>query len=169
MAQEDELPPPKKKSKLKWIIMILLVLLLGGGLGAAYYLGFLDGFIGKDEAAEGGAGGGAKAKQDQTGAVATTRVKLPTFLVNLYDPLGRRYVSLDVELELISPEVSKEIEAQNARIRDALILLLSSKTYTELSTQEGKHILRNEILDRINQILNGSKVVRVYYTNFVIQ
>lgn len=144
--------------------MILVVLLLGGGLGAAYFLGFFDGFLGRE-----GAEGGASSKQTQSVAPMTPRVTLPTFLVNLYDPLGRRYVSMDIELELISPDVAKEVEAQNARIRDALILLLSSKTYTELSTQEGKHILRNEILDRINQILNGPKVVRVYYINLIIQ
>lgn len=164
MAQEDELPRPKKKSKLKWIIMILLVLLLGGGLGAAYFMGFLDSFIGQGGGAEGG-----KPGQTQAQVQAKPSAKLAPLLVNLYDPLGRRYVKVDIELELISPEVAKEVEAQNARIRDALITLLSSKTYQELSTNEGKHILRNEILDRINQILNGPKVVRVFFTDFVIQ
>lgn len=164
MAQEDELPPPeKKKSKLKWIIMILLVLLLGGGGAAAYFLGFLDGFIGKGEDGE------VQSKQTQGVGLITPTITLPSFLVNLYDPLGRRYIKLDVELELISPEVKREVELLNARIRDAMILLLSSKTYSELSTPEGKHILRNEIMDRVNQILNGPKVVRVYFTDFVIQ
>lgn len=164
MAQEDELPRSKKKSKLKWIIMILLVLLLGGGLGAAYFMGFLDSFIGQGDGSEGG-----KPGQTQAQAQAKPSAKLAPLLVNLYDPLGRRYVKVDIELELISPEVAKEVEVQNARIRDALITLLSSKTYQELSTNEGKHILRNEILDRINQILNGPKVVRVFFTDFVIQ
>lgn len=163
MAQEDELPMPKKKSKLKWILMILLVLLLGGGLAAAYFMGTFDRFLNKEET------DGSQSRQAQTQAAATPRVVLPTFLVNLYDPLGRRYVQVDVELELISPAVVKEVTAQNARIRDAMILLLSSKTYDELSTQEGKHLLRNEIMDRINQILNGTKVLRVYYITFVIQ
>lgn len=164
MAQEDELPPPeKKKSKLKWIIMLLLVLLLGGGLGGAYFMGFFDSMLNKEET-EDGAG-----KTDSTPVKVAPRVSLQPFLVNISDPLARRYAQIDIELELISPEVSKEIEAQNARIRDALILLISSKTYSDLSTQDGKHILRNEILDRINQILYGPKVVRVYFTNFIIQ
>ncbi|MDL2285197.1 flagellar basal body-associated FliL family protein [Desulfovibrio sp. OttesenSCG-928-F07] len=166
MAQEDEIPP-KKKSKLKWIILILLILLLGGGGGAAYKLGFLDSFIGgDDEAAE------AKKQEQAQGGQQANKVptaKLPTFVVNLYDPLGRRYIQLDIELELIAPEVAKEVELQNARIRDSLIMLLSSKSYTELSSQEGKHILRNEILDRLNQVLGGPKVVRVFFTNLVIQ
>lgn len=164
MAQEDELPV-KKKSKLKWVILFLLILLLGGGAGAAYYFGFLDSILGKsDESAE-----SEKNAAAQSSFNKTSTVKLPTFLVNLYDPLGRRYIKLDVELELVSPEVAKEIELQNARIRDSMIMLLSSKTHSELSTPEGKHILRNEILDRINQILGGPKVVRVFFTDLVIQ
>ncbi len=164
MAQEDEIPP-KKKSKFKWIVLILLILLLGGGAGAAYKMGMLDSFIGAsgDEAEP-------KKPEGTGGAVnKVPTVKLPTFLVNLYDPLGRRYIKLDVELELISPDVAKEVELQNARIRDSMIMLLSSKSYTELSSQEGKHILRNEILDRINQVLGGPKVVRVFFVDLVIQ
>lgn len=165
MAQEDELPAPKKKSKLKWIIMILLVLLVGGGLGGAYFMGFLDSFIGKggDEAS------GSGNSQAQTQVKNTPLVKLPEFLTNLNDPLGRRYVRVTVELEMISPEISKEVEAQSARIRDAMIILLSSKSYSELSTMEGKHILRNQILDRVNQILGAPKVINVYYSDFVVQ
>lgn len=165
MAQEDELPPPKKKSKLKWIIMILLVLLLGGGAGAAYFMGFLDGFIGKGGSDE----AGGRPSQSRTQIQSSPLFRLPEFLTNLSDPLGRRYVRVTVELELISPEIAKEVEAQNARIRDALIILLSSKSYAELSTLEGKQILRNQILDRINQILGSSKVVNVYYIDFVVQ
>jgi flagellar FliL protein len=166
MAQEDELPPqPKKKSKLKWVILLFLLLLVGGA-AAAYFLGVLDPFLGRGGEAS---SSGDKPSQTQTQVNAAPHFTLPTFLVNLYDPLGRRYVKLDVELELISNAVAAEVEGQNPRIRDALIMLLSSKTYQELSTQEGKHILRNEILDRINQILGGPKVVRVYYVNFVIQ
>lgn len=164
MAQEDELPPPEKKGRLKWIIMIFLVLLLGGGLGVAYFMGFLDGFIGKD--GDDASGGG---KPSQAQVRSTPLVKLPEFLTNLSDPLGRRYVRVTVELELISPDVAREVEAQNARIRDAMIILLSSKNYSELSTMEGKHLLRNQILDRLNQILGAAKVVNVYYSDFVVQ
>lgn len=167
MSQDDEVPK-KKKGKLKWILLILL-LLLGGGGGAAYYFGFLDGLLsrltqGGDEPDK------AQTAQSRLPAekVGST-VSLPTFLVNLFDPLGRRYIKLDLEVELISPEVGKEIQAQNARIRDSLIMLLSSKSFNELSSQEGKQILRNEILDRMNQALGGPKVVRVFFTDLVIQ
>jgi flagellar FliL protein len=91
------------------------------------------------------------------------------FVVNLSDPAGNRYIRLTLDVEVISPEVIKELEAQNPRIRDAMIMLLSSKTYTELSTQAGKLRLKNEILDRINQLLGGPKITRAFFQDLVVQ
>jgi len=48
-------------------------------------------------------------------------------------------------------------------------MLLSSKTSEELSTLEGKILLRKEIVDRLNQALGQATVARVYFTDFVIQ
>jgi flagellar FliL protein len=90
-------------------------------------------------------------------------------VVNLSDPAGNRYIRLTLDVEVISPEVIKELEAQNPRIRDAMIMLLSSKTYTELSTQAGKLRLKNEILDRINQLLGGPKITRAFFQDLVVQ
>jgi len=168
MAQDDELPR-KKKGKSKLLLLFFFLLFLGGG-GAAYYLGLLDQWLPSWLLLRDGVEESPRQSQTaQAPAVKTSSFALPGFVVNLFDPLGRRYIKLDMELELISPEVSKEIQAQNARIRDSMIMLLSSKTFNELSTQEGKHILRNEILDRLNQVLGGPKVVRVFFTDLVIQ
>ena len=164
MAQEDEVPQ-KKKGKIKFVLLFLLLLLLGGA-GAAYYFGLVDRLL---ERWTGGGADAGQAQPEQAPAAKPSSASLPGFVVNLFDPLGRRYIKLDLELELVSPEVSREIQVQNARIRDSLIMLLSNKTFNELSTQEGKLILRNEILDRLNQALGGPKVVRVFFTDFVIQ
>ncbi|MCL1915294.1 MAG: flagellar basal body-associated FliL family protein [Desulfovibrionaceae bacterium] len=169
MAQEDELPV-KKKGSSKLFLFFFLLLLLGGGGFAAWHFGILDDLLGQILAPSGDAPASpATQLQAQAGPGNTSTVPLPGFMVNLFDPLGRRYIRMDLELEIISPEVGKEVQAMNARIRDTLIMLLSSKTHTELSTPEGKQILRNEILDRLNQVLGGPKVVRVFFNNLVIQ
>ena len=166
MAQADELPP-KKKSKLKWIILILVVLLIAGGGFVAFELGLLEKFTGSVQSA-----GGNVRTNTLSAANAPSNLNtatLPPFLVNLSDPLGRRYIKLELEVELIAPSVARELEAQNPRIRDSLIMLLSSKTYSELSAPEGKLLLKNEILDRINQVLGGPKVTQVFFNDLVIQ
>lgn len=169
MAQEDEVAP-KKKSKVKWIILLVLLLGLGGGGFYAYSSGMLDSFLNPPaEGEEAAAAAKAAAAAGGTAPAVQNIAKLPTFLVNLSDPLGRRYIKLDLELEVVSPSVLAELEAQRPRIRDSLIMLLSSKTFSDLNVPEGKLLLKNEILDRINQTLGGPKVVQVYFESFVIQ
>lgn len=94
---------------------------------------------------------------------------LPTVTVNLADAAGDRYLKVGMEVEVSSPDAVRDIQAQSAKIRDAIIILLSSKTYAELSSTEGKMQLKNEVAARLNQILGTPRVVRVYFTDFVVQ
>ena len=96
-------------------------------------------------------------------------VALPTVTVNLADAAGDRYLKVGMEVEVSSPDAVRDIQAQSAKIRDAIIILLSSKTYAELSSTEGKMQLKNEVAARLNQILGTPRVVRVYFTDFVVQ
>ncbi len=166
MADDEK---TKKKSKLKWVILLLLLLILGGSAGAAWY--FL--FSGKSTLlSQGGSGETSKpAQTEATGVTQTdgTTVTLPSFLVNLADPLGRRYIKLTMDIEVANPEVVKEVTAQMPKIRDSIIMLLTSKSYADISSMESKLVLKNEILARLNQALGGTKVTRVFFTDIVIQ
>ena len=72
-------------------------------------------------------------------------------------------------LKVVNSDVSKELKAQSARINDTIIMLLAGKTYGEISTPEGKVSLKHEIAARLNQILGAPRVIRVYFTNFVVE
>ncbi len=165
MADDDK--PKKKGGKLKWILLIFFVLLLaGGGAGAWYY--FFSGLPGS----KGGAGAGSATKLADPAAAQTKNLQtaaLEPFLVNLADPLGKRYIKLTLEAELATPEVADELSKQRPKIRDGVIMLLSSKTYADLASAENKLVLQNEIVRRLNQILGGPKVTRVFFTDMVIQ
>ncbi len=155
----------KKKSKLKWIIvLLLLVVVLGAGGFAAwkFFLSAPEDPAGQQLPLDAGAAGEVSPKDARV-------VTLPTFLVNLADPLGRRYIKLTLDVEVVSPAAAAELESSQAKVRDAIILLLSSKSYVDLAPLENKILLKNEIVTRLNQILGGSKVVRVYFTELVIQ
>jgi flagellar FliL protein len=94
--------------------------------------------------------------------------ELDPFIVNLFDDRGVRYlkVRLDIELWDLTEE---EMEKKNPKIRDSLIVLLSSKKYEEIGSLEGKARLREEILFRLNRILGEGKAKEVYFTDFVVQ
>ena len=180
-------------------LLLFLGALGGGGFAAykVFGLTFLDGvFSSSDEeaaadgsgasggapAAEGGAasGGQAATAASEGGAAkpgaeprpkrtAIKPVSLPSLTVNLADPSGTRYLQIGMDVEVNTPEAVGEVESQTARVRDAIILLLSSKRMADLATPEGKILLKTEVAGRLNQILGAQRVVRIYFTEFVIR
>ncbi|MDY7001202.1 MAG: flagellar basal body-associated FliL family protein [Thermodesulfobacteriota bacterium] len=172
MAEEEQkLESPKeekkKSGKLKWIIILVLLLGLGGGGGYFAYTKF---FSGKGDATNATEEAGEEEGAEEAGEEGETGMtSLPTFVVNLADPLGRRYLKLSMDVEVKGLETVEELTKAEPKIRDAVILLLSSKTFADLSTMENKLLLKNEIVERLNQVLGGSKVLRVYFTEMVVQ
>lgn len=97
-------------------------------------------------------------------------VDLKPFVVNLVDEGDvPRFIRVNFSLELRPGSNLEEIEQKTAEIRDAIIVLLSSKTSRELFTIEGKDRLRDEILTRVNSRLHYATVSRVFFKEFIIQ
>lgn len=117
-------------------------------------------------------------------------VDMNTKIINLSDPTGRKYIRLTVVLEFVPDPVAEEAAAGgeegekaadpnaeqlakiNARMPlmdDMVITILSSKTYEELYTADGKELLRKEIQEAINQRLPELNILSVYFTEFVVQ
>ncbi len=94
-------------------------------------------------------------------------VPLETFIVNLSGSKGRRIAKVNMELELEGSEVQGEIDKRKAQIRDIIIIILSSKTYDEVATREGKDGLKNEVKDTLNAFLTKGKILNVYFTEFI--
>lgn len=195
---EGQAEKPKKKSRIKRLVILLAILLMtlsGAGLGAYWWL-FLrtPGSAShapapaKNEApapsvpgapANASAGQPAVPAAPVSGAARIERqsdlprsagqvLPLPPITVNLSDPGGRRYLKLGMEVE-VNADVSEELKAQNARIRDAVIMLLAGKSYADISTPDGKVLLKAEVAARLNQILGAQRVIRVYFTDFVVE
>ena len=104
-----------------------------------------------------------KTTPDEIGKV----IPLETFIVNLAGAKGRKVLKVNMELEVKGSEIVTEIDNRKAQIRDFIIIILSSKTYDEVSTKEGKDALRNEIKDNINTFLSKGKISNVYFTELI--
>lgn len=116
-------------------------------------------------------------------------VNMSTKIINLADPSGRKYIRLTVVLEFepeedpAKAEESKSSEETAAagndfetRVQsrmpvmdDVVITLLSTKTFEELYTAEGKERLRQELMQAISQRLPEFHLLSVYFTEFVVQ
>jgi flagellar FliL protein len=94
-------------------------------------------------------------------------IPLETFLINLAGSRGTKLAKINMEFEVNNGEVQKEIDKLKPKIRDIIIILLSSKTYAQVSTKEGKDSLREEIRDQVNLFLTKGQINRVYFTEFI--
>ena len=90
-------------------------------------------------------------------------------IVNLLDDQETRYLKAAITLELDTTVGVDEVEKRKPQVRDAILLLLSSKTFAELRDLQGKLQLRAELMERINGLLQKGKVKTIYFTDFVVQ
>ena len=135
----------------------------GGGHGGASGAGAAGG--------AGGAGGAGDARIERQSDLPRSSgqvLPLPPITVNISDPSGRRYLKLGMEVE-VNADVSAALQANSPRIRDAIIMLLAGKTFGDISSPDGKVLLKAEVAARLNQILGAQRVIRVYFTDFVVE
>lgn len=92
-----------------------------------------------------------------------------SFVVNLVTQNGRRYLKTSITLELSNPKLEVEIDQKSTVIKDIIIDILSSKSIEEIVTTKGKERIKDEILQRVNQILADGFVKNVFFTEFVVQ
>jgi flagellar FliL protein len=155
-------------------LVLLLVLVMGGGMFMIYTK--LSPAAPKAVVPEPEAAAEVipeKAKPEEIGAV----VSMETFIVNLADPGGNRYLRVTMDLELAGKPADKsasktagdELTKRMPQIRDAVLMILSTKRYADISTPEGKIALREEILTAVNGLLAASQITRIYFKEFVIQ
>ena len=94
---------------------------------------------------------------------------LDTFTVNLKSDAGRRYLKVTMSLELEGEELSLELDAKTAVLRDRVIRILSSKTLEEISSKKGKSKVSSQVMDTLNAMISDGQVQGIYFTEFVIQ
>lgn len=143
------------KKKLIFVIVPIILLLIGGGIGGFFFLTHKN----------------KTAKKEPTFSPQKVGVMydLGDFLVNLAGNNPNTYAKVSITLELSNQKAKEEVDKRLPIIKDAIIDIISSKTYKDLATTEGKEELRLEIMKRINAILIEGGVENVYFTQFVVQ
>ena len=96
-------------------------------------------------------------------------VNIDSFIVNILDDQESRYLKAALTLEVTSEEASMELSQRLPQIKDAILLLVGNKTFSELNDLEGKMQLRAELINKVNGILLKGKVKSIYFTDFVVQ
>lgn len=151
-----------------FILLAVINMAVVMGVGAMLYLGQ------KKKDAEPGIEDVIKGESEQLHDEETKKefigklVPLETFLVNVSGTKGRKLVKINMELEVTGGEVQEEVEKIKPKIRDYIIIIVSSKTFAEISSKEGKNALREEIKNQLNLFLTKGKITNVYFTEFIL-
>jgi len=178
---EEEQPKEKKSSSNMLMIIIIVVLVLIIIIGAVVAVLLMSG---DEEAADASApqvkeksATPKKAKHIENASIDEDRAlsdigilyPLDTFTVNLKSDAGRRYLKATMSLELSGEELSAELDAKSAVLRDRIIRILSSKTLEEISSRKGKKKVSEQIMNTLNSMITDGQIKGIYFTEFVIQ
>jgi flagellar FliL protein len=157
--EEGKEEPAKKGGGKLVIILVLVVVLLGGGGAAAFFL--LGGKKGGAKKADDGPDDSAVAKMGPT-------LSMRSFIINLDEPGGARYLKLSVDLEL-RKALNEEQAKYTVRVRDAMIVYLSGLRMIDVQKRNAKLKLKKALVKLANKAYRARRVRNVYFKEFVIQ
>lgn len=117
------------------------------------------------------------ANAEQEGVTPTPSIYLPikpAFVVN-YGGEGRlKYIKTELSVRLSDSDAANSVRHHLPYIRHNLVMLFSAQTDEELSSQEGREMLRQNALTEIKKVVeqeDGSAegVVDLYFNTFIVQ
>ena len=151
-------------SKTLMIIMIAVVLLFMGMVGAGFFILWSKiSQMPQDPALT------AEVDVEEDTNDLGPLFNLDTMIVNLAGHGGKRYLRVTMALEIDDPEAVTAFENRLPQVRDAILMILPTKKYEDVSSTEGKIALRTEIMEKVNSLVTKGQVKNIYFTEFVVQ
>jgi flagellar FliL protein len=154
---EKEATPAKSNKKL--VLIIAAVLLLGGSGAAGWYLT-------KPQAEP-------KEVQHEEVSLAPVYMTLETFTVNLQPDPGEQYLQTEMSLQIADSHEEESIKQYMPLVRNRILMVLSAKRSSEITTPEGKNLLKKQLISELNKpFAVGDKaqtISDVLFTSFIVQ
>ncbi|MBN1957325.1 MAG: flagellar basal body-associated FliL family protein [Desulfuromonadales bacterium] len=135
-------------------------MLIGAGVGAFFFMGGEEEKISPEE---------EQAELERQAKQVGPMVNIDSFVVNILDDEESRYLKAAITLEVSDEEASMELTQRMPQVKDAILLMIGNKTFSELNDLQGKIQLRAELINKVNSLLEKGRVKRIYFTDFVIQ
>jgi flagellar FliL protein len=94
------------------------------------------------------------------------------FIVNPADTVtenGLRFIKTQISLGISPASAYGQLVAQQPKLRDAVIRILSAKQVEQLDNPEDREFIKDEIRFAVNRMLHRGEVLQVYFSEFIIQ
>ena len=177
---------PPKKSKLLFIILGIAIV-GGGGGGFLGYKMFFKKPVEESKDASADESGEKKDAKDESASKSDSEEPkkhekakndpnafgdtfvVPKMDINLDNPLENRYLHLSLTLEYSGGKSQAEdLKKREPQIRDVILTASSTRTRAELLSPYGKQRLRQEIFNKLNEVLD-KPIKKVYFTDFLVE
>ena len=176
---------PKKSKKMLIIIIAVLVLVLGGGAGGFMMMQSNKAKAELEKKKEASADGehdedeGQHTEHKADDKHPPVFVQLDKFVINLMESPNDKTGVAQIEMQVLVEDahVGEVMKNYMPIIRNNVLLLLTSKTFEELASSEGKLKLQEEILDAIRKPMpvrkdkgkdTGRGLTSVHFTTFIM-
>lgn len=179
MAEEENNEGTKSAGGGKGMIIVLIalvvILLLAVG-GGAYFLYSQGMFSPKD-----GQSQEQTVKKEEAGdSKETFKANVDDLVLNITNAKGReKLMKLSFTIKSVEPTIAAIVEENRAEIIDVVIGQISARSSEELLTVGGKALLKEELLEEINAIINemtannedvkANNIKKILFTTFVIK
>lgn len=177
MAEETAEQATNSKGGGKGLIIILIVLVLililavGGG---AYFLYSQGIFSPKEQNQE------TVKKTQSEEQEETFKTEINDLVLNITNARGKeKLMKLSFAIKSIEPSIAGLVESNKAEIIDVVIAQISARSSEDLLTLGGKNLLKEELMEEINKVLNKASasnedvkpdnVKQILFTTFVIK
>lgn len=154
---------PSKKMGIFIAVGVLLLVIVGAG-GVFAWMKFSS-----PSNAEQATTAHENGTEAQDNSVSGPVVGMAPFIVNLADAGTPRYLKVAIKLELNDNDAVTRLKDRIPRVRDSLLLLLSSQESEKMRGIKGKLRLKDQIFERVSVIVGEGSVRSVFLTDFVVQ
>jgi len=175
MAEEEsQTPPPAQGNNKLLIILIVLVviLILAVGGGMAYYVMTQKNVNNQEQTQS------QDKKDDFEVSNKLYKASIEDQVLNIMTARGKsKLMKLSFTIKSTAPNIQEVLDSNKEEVLDEVIRLITARSAEELQTVGGKELLKEDLLQAINTILNQSgaenypvdSVKKIFFTSFVIK
>jgi flagellar basal body-associated protein FliL len=85
-------------------------------------------------------------------------------------PEGKmHFARISMTLELRDIDKKSKVEEVKPVLMDKLLTLFGGKSFNEITTVQGRYLLRNDILELVNELVKEPLVMNVFFSEFLVQ
>lgn len=112
----------------------------------------------------------AQMARGEKNEASVAKVSLEEISVNLYSRKTRlRFLDLKADVSVYEDNTQQRVKDITPLIRDQIIDVAGNMSAEELNTVTGKILFESKIKKRLNEILGGRVIKRIYFSKFIVQ